>query len=136
MKKIIISLVFTIIGITVFAQFATFEPIIQQAPSSMPGSMPSNEVGSTSQVTGYILDEAGYVVSKIKLRVVVTSTPYGESVKIIGYYNVNPGFGAAWVSTSVSAQPIGGQSPITEQQKVAYANFMYRANWNTSVIWF
>ena len=136
MKKSTILFVMLFIVGKCFAQFATFEPIINEMPGSMSGSRSSGDVGSTSQVTGYILDENGFVDKKVKLKVVVSNTAYGESIKITGYYNVIPGFSANWVSTSVSAQPIGGQSPITAQQKVAYANFIYWAYWNGDKIWF
>lgn len=134
MKKRTIILIMLFISMKGFAQFATFDPIMPNTPAS--GSTTSNDEGEIARTTGYILDNSGYVIRKLHLKVSVETTSFGESVRIVSFYNVNKGFGAGWENVSVPAQAVGGQTPITEQQKVAYSNFNYWAFWGTDQIWF
>lgn len=137
MKNILIFLAFALTVSTVFAQggMATFKPIVPSTPQPMQSGF-QNDVGELTKSTGYILDESGYVKSKIQIKVSSQITAFGESMRIVSYYNVVPGFGANWESVSVDAHSIGGQLPITQQQKVAYANFSYWASWGSEIIWF
>ena len=143
MKKLLITVISVFFTLNTFAQFATFEPIINEA--STPSSRPNNysntrdnnsNMNSTTSTTGYVLDESGQLVKRIQIKVSIQETNFGEKIKIVSYYSVNPGFGANWISTSTTAQAIDGEIPISAQQKVAYANFMYWAYIANQKIWF
>ncbi|MDD4821704.1 MAG: hypothetical protein PHI48_04000 [Bacteroidales bacterium] len=139
MKKLIIITVILLSSASCFAQFATFEPIVSKVPNSSNNPIPSgssDDIGEVTRTTGYILSDSGSVMRKIQLKVSTKTTEFGESVRIIAYYNVIPGLDATWNKVSVRAQAIGGELPITKQQKVAYANFTYWAYWNFGKIWF
>jgi len=132
MKKLSFFTVLLFSCFNCFAQFSTFEPYIKETRNSAT----SSNAGEMIRTTGYILTETGSISKRIQLKVLIQTTEIGESVYIKSYNNVIPGFGSNWERVSVKAQAIGGQSPTTEQQTVAYDNFTYWAYWSGDKIWF
>ena len=136
MKKYIIFLFVLFCGIGSFAQFATFEPILQEIPNTNSG-IRSTKNSQIIRTTGYILSESGQVKKKIQLQISISDNGIGgESSKIVRFYNIVEGYTAYWSTTSVSAYAINGQSAISDLQQVAYANFTYWAYWTEGQIWF
>jgi len=132
MKKFAIISFFAVLSFNTSAQFATFDPIIDEPVRSAP----ANNLDQAERVTGYELNESGTIISKVQLKVSIQDTEFGERVQVVGIYNVNPGFGASWEKTSVKANVIGAFTPITRQQQVAYANFNYWVDLRGKKIWF
>lgn len=102
--------------------------------------IPAIPTAETKTTTGYILDNSGNITKKVQLKIKAITENSKTTVYIVSYYNVDPTFGGGKWSDfpyKMTAYDFAGKVPITNLEKVAYANFTYYAFWDGSgKIWF
>jgi hypothetical protein len=135
MKKLFITLLFTIITLNSFSQLVQFTPLIDSPHNNGINNSHQNE-NQTFRTTAYVLNDRGEVEKKISIKVSVCETPLGERLNITAYYDPQSASGATWQPINIQAYTIGSVTPMTQIEQVAFANFNYHAIWGIQKIWF